>query len=62
MSRLEERIENFKKAFELYQNMRNGYVADKVNDTNRLAMVQSFEIVFELAWKVLKDYLYENGI
>ena len=62
MSRLEERIENFNKAFELYQNIRNGYVADKVNDTNRLAMVQAFEIVFELAWKVLKDYLYENGI
>ena len=62
MSRLEERIENFNKAFELYQNMRNNYVADKLNDTNKLAIVQSFEIVFELAWKVLKDYLLENGI
>ena len=62
MSRLKERIENFNRAFEMYQNMRNGYIVDKMNDTTRLAIVQSFEIVFELAWKVLKDYLYENGI
>lgn len=62
MSRLQERTENFNRAFDLYQNMRNEYISDKSNDTKKLAIVQSFEIVFELAWKVLKDYLYENGI
>lgn len=62
MSRLKERIENFNRAFDLYQNVRYEYVSDKMNDTKRLAIVQAFEIVFELSWKVLKDYLYENGI
>ena len=62
MSRLEERIENFNKAYELYNKIRNEYITDKMNDAFRLALVQSFEVVFELAWKVLKDYLQENGI
>ena len=62
MSRLQERIENFNKAYELYNKIRNEYITDKMNDAFRLALVQSFEVVFELAWKVLKDYLQENGI
>lgn len=62
MSRLKERIENFNKAFNLFFTMRNNFIQDKENDTNKLALTQSFEILFELSWKVLKDYLYENGI
>ena len=33
MSRLEERIENFNKAFELFTTMRNNFVTDKQNDS-----------------------------
>ncbi len=62
MQRLKQRIENYNRAFELYKKMRNEYVSNKLNDAFRLAIAQSFEIVFELAWKVLKDYLNENGI
>ena len=62
MSRLSERIENFNKAFNLFEEMQKNYTADKNNDSNKLALVQSFEIVCELGWKVLKDYLYVNGI
>ncbi len=62
MSRLTERIENFDKAFLLYQSMCKNYLNDKKNDSNRLALVQSFEIVFELSWKVLKDYLYLKDV
>ena len=62
MSRLEERIENFNKAFELFTTMRNNFVTDKQNDSNKLALTQSFEIIFELGWKVLKDYLAVKSI
>ena len=62
MSRLSERIENFYNAFKLYEEVRNEFIKDKQNNTNRLALAQGFEIVCELGWKVLKDYLYENGI
>ena len=27
-----------------------------------MALIQAFEVTCELAWKVLKDYLFENGI
>jgi len=62
MTRLDERIENFNKAFFLYSQMCSGYLSDKTSDTNRLALTQSYEIVFELAWKVLKDYLAQKGV
>lgn len=62
MTRLNERIENFNKAFTLFAEMRNSYLLNKTSDLARLALVQSFEIVFELSWKVLKDYLAANGI
>lgn len=29
---------------------------------SHLALVQAYEICYELAWKVLKDYLFLNGI
>ena len=62
MSRLSERIENFNRAYELYSNMQKNYVTDKKNDSNKLALTQSFEIIFELGWKILKDYLYTKDI
>ena len=62
MSRLSERIENFNRAFELYKEMQNGYIKDKTNNAYRLGLTQSFEIISELGWKVLKDYLYSEGV
>ena len=62
MSRLSQRIENFNKAFELYKEMQTGFVNDKKNNAYRLGLAQSFEIVSELGWKVLKDYLFQKGI
>lgn len=62
MSRLSERMENFNKAFELYTEMQLGFINDKKNNAYRLGLAQSFEIVSELGWKVLKDYLFQEGI
>jgi len=60
MSRLTERIENFNKAFLMYQEAVKEFNTDKV--LTHLALVQAYEICFELAWKCLKDYLQEKGI
>lgn len=60
MSRLSQRIENFNKAFEIYKKAVEEFNTDKI--LTHMALVQSFEICFELAWKCLKDYLAENGI
>ena len=62
MSRIKERIENFNNAFLLYKEAKDAYDLDNFNNIYKLALTQSFEIVFELAWKVLKDYLFTKGI
>lgn len=62
MSRLSERIENFKKAYNIFFDAVQAYNKDKNSVLIQMALVQSFEICFELAWKVLKDYLQQKGI
>ena len=57
MSRLSERIENFNKAYNLFDIACKSYLKEPQNEVNKLAIIQGFEIVFELGWKVLKDYL-----
>lgn len=62
MSRLTERIENFNRAFKMFELVCCAYKQDVDNDINKLALIQGFEIVVELGWKVLKDYLAQKGI
>lgn len=62
MSRLQERIENFNRAYKLFAMARNEFVKNKSNDINKLALIQSFEIVVELGWKVTKDFLNQKGV
>ncbi len=61
MSRLEERIENFDKAFLVFEEAHNEYLKDTDRAVFRLAETQGFEIVFELGWKILKDYIKIKG-
>ena len=35
---------------------------DSLNWVEETALIKLFEIVFELSWKTLKDYLYTQGI
>jgi len=62
MTRLTERIENFNKAYELFETAQKSYINDKQNDIYKLAIVQAFEIVYELGWKVIKDFLKTKDI
>ena len=62
MSRLTERIENFNRAYSIFELANCAYRQDEENDINKLALTQAFEIVIELGWKVLKDYLAQKGI
>ena len=60
MSRFNERVENFSKAFNIYQEAVNAFDTSKI--LTHMALVQTYKICFELAWKCLKDYLQEKGI
>ena len=61
MTRLKERIENFNKAYNLFDIACKSYVKNN-DEVSKLAIVQAFEIVFELGWKILKDYLKTKDI
>lgn len=60
MSRLTERIENFNRAFKILKDAVDEFEESKI--LTHMALVQSYEVCFELAWKCIKDYMDENGI
>ena len=60
--RWHERFENFQFAL---VNINETYDCIQQNGLNKIytmALIQAFEIVFELAWKTMKDYLEYEGI
>lgn len=56
--RWKQRYENFNKSYKLL----NKYAHTELKTELEIAgMIQLFEMTFELAWKVLKDYLESQG-
>lgn len=56
--RWKQRFSHFSKAFILLEQTLK---IEQPSDAERAGLIQFFEISFELAWKVLKDYLEEEG-
>ena len=56
--RWKQRFNHFKKAFVLLEQT---LAIAAPSDAERAGLIQFFEMTFELAWKVLKDYLEEEG-
>lgn len=56
-SRWKQRFQNFSRSFMLLQTATE---LEKLSVIERAGMIQFFEISFELAWKVLKDYQEEG--
>ena len=60
--RWHERFDNFKLAL---ANINETHICIQQNGLNKIytmALIQAFKIVFELAWKTMKDYLEYEGI
>jgi len=57
--RWKQRFQNFEKAFLFFQTTINKetYTPIEVG-----GLVQAFEFTFELGWKTIKDFLYEQGL
>ena len=53
-----QRFQNFEKAFLLLQDTLH---IEKPTVAERAGLIQFFEMTFELAWKLLKDYEEEEG-
>ena len=56
--RYKQRFENFKKAFFLLQ---SALEIEKPSIIEKAGAIQFFEMSFELAWKLMKDYLVFQG-
>ena len=63
--RWKQRFQNFERALEVFQARCTDALENpkgtKYHETCRMALVQAFEIVIELSWKTLKDYLEVQG-
>ena len=58
--RWKQRFENFDRAVDLLrQPVERG--VDTLSDLEKGGTIQRFEMVFELSWKLLKDYLEHEG-
>jgi nucleotidyltransferase substrate binding protein (TIGR01987 family) len=57
--RWKQRFQNFEKA---YQFLANAVQLGTYSPIEIGGIVQAFEFTFELGWKTIKDYLYEQGI
>jgi nucleotidyltransferase substrate binding protein (TIGR01987 family) len=60
--RWRQRFQNFEKAFEVFQRRIAEYEKDQDSEAFQMALIQSFEMLLELSWKTLKDYLENEGI
>ena len=56
--RWKQRFENFDKSYKLLKKYSNKPITAELE---RAGIIQFFEMTFELAWKVLKDYLESEG-
>ncbi len=56
--RWKQRFENFEKSFLQFSKLAK---KDKLNEIEKIALIKLVEINFELSWKLLKDFLSEEG-
>ncbi|MDR3120555.1 MAG: nucleotidyltransferase substrate binding protein [Clostridiales bacterium] len=57
-----QRFQNFDRAFKLLRSALEEKPLDEYRDLECEGIVQRFEYTFELAWKMIKDYLEETGV
>ncbi len=60
--RWQQRLQNYKKSIINLEETIQYINQNGINKIYTMALIQAFEICFELAWKTMKDYLEYNGI
>ena len=59
--RWKQRFQNFEKAFEVFNRRKADYEIDPNSESHQMSFIQAYEILFELSWKTMKDYLENEG-
>jgi len=60
--RWKQRFQNFEKAYGNFKLVLDALNQNPDSIVNKMAIIQAYEMVFELGWKTMKDYLYSQGI
>ena len=60
--RWQQRFDNFKGALATLKRNLNLEPSEEYREAVDMATAQSFEMVFELTWKLLKDYMEQNQV
>lgn len=60
--RWKQRFHNFSKAYKTFCRTLNRLEESPVDEIIQMALVQAFEVTYELAWNVMKDYLENEGL
>jgi nucleotidyltransferase substrate binding protein (TIGR01987 family) len=60
--RWKQRFENFEKAYLNFLTVIEALNEKPDNIINKMAIIQAYEMVFELGWKTAKDFLTEQGV
>ena len=56
--RWKQRLQNFEKSYQLLENTLQ---INSPSEAERAGLIQFFEMTFELAWKLMRDYLQDQG-
>ena len=56
--RWKQRFQNFEKAYNVFVRISD---IKNLSEAEKMGLIQAFEMVFELAWKVVQDYLKAQG-
>jgi nucleotidyltransferase substrate binding protein (TIGR01987 family) len=56
-----QRFQNLDKAYQVFMRRMDEYTQYPDAEAYQMSLIQAFEIVFELAWKTMKDYLENDG-
>ena len=59
--RWKQRFQNFERAYQTFNRIMKRFEATPEDEVMQMALVQSFEFTYELAWNVMKDYLEFQG-
>ena len=60
--RWKQRFENFEKAYNNFKMVLNALKQNEESFIHKIAAIKAYEMIFELSWKTLKDYLTEEGV
>jgi nucleotidyltransferase substrate binding protein (TIGR01987 family) len=60
--RWKQRFQNFEKAYNNFLLALNALKQNQDNIIYKMAIIQAYEMVFELSWKTMKDFLDIQGI